>query len=72
MEFRLTYEGALYAHQDSEKMPQRNEHVHLIRREFHDQLTVLWHNHPVLVDLRNAPPAYHLPPASARHEDFYT
>ena len=62
MEFRLTYAGALYAHQDSRRLQNRSDHVHDIRRKFHEQLKVLWDNHPILLGLRNAPPDYHLPP----------
>jgi hypothetical protein len=58
MEFHLTYEGALFAHQDDKKILQRNEHVHSIRRQFHEQLKVLWHSHPILNALRTASDEY--------------
>jgi len=62
MEFRLTYEGALYVHQDSRRLPQRNAHVHSIRKEFHKQLDVLWRSHPILLELKSKPPEYSQPP----------
>jgi hypothetical protein len=54
MEFRLTYEGELLAQQGEDRIPQRNKHVHSIRRKFHPQLKTLWHEHPILDALRNA------------------
>ena len=43
MEFRLTYAGRLLAHKGG-----RSGHVHDIRQKFHEQLKVLWNEHPVL------------------------
>jgi len=62
MEFRLTYEGALYAHQQERKVLNRNVHVHSLRKRFHKQLKELRRCHPILSSLDAAPPAYHLPP----------
>jgi hypothetical protein len=62
MEFRLTYEGALYAHQDHRRLPQRNAHIHSIRREFHKQLDLLWRSHPILQELKSKPAEYSRPP----------
>ncbi|MFL6804373.1 MAG: hypothetical protein ACJ8FM_10330, partial [Xanthobacteraceae bacterium] len=75
MEFRLTYEGALFAHQHEKKIPQRNKHVHSIRQEFHNQLKLLWHAHPILSALKSAPAEYHefpRPPVMQvfRHDGF--
>lgn len=52
MEFRLTYEGPLYAYnvrRDEELSPPRAKHIHDIRRVFHRQLKALWNTHPLLV-----------------------
>ncbi len=43
MEFRLTYAGKLLSHKGG-----RSGHVHDIRQKFHEQLKILWHEHPVL------------------------
>ena len=43
MEFRLTYAGQLLSHKKG-----RSRHVHEIRQEFHEQLKILWNEHPVL------------------------
>jgi hypothetical protein len=54
----LTYEGALFAHQGEDRVRQRNAHLHSIRRDFHGQLKVLWHSHPILNALRTASEEY--------------
>ncbi|MPZ34842.1 MAG: hypothetical protein GEV13_28300 [Rhodospirillales bacterium] len=51
MEFRLTYEGPLYA-QNNRESPGRRKHKHDLRRYFHPQLKALWTKHPALLDLR--------------------
>ena len=43
MEFRLTYAGKLLSHKGG-----RLGHVHDIRQVFHEQLKILWSEHPVL------------------------
>jgi hypothetical protein len=46
VEFRLTYEGPLYAASNSG--PRRPRHKHEIRRVFHKQLRTFWGGHPFL------------------------
>jgi hypothetical protein len=46
MEFRLTYEGPLYAASNSGS--KRAKHKHEIRRVFHKQLQKFWADHPFL------------------------
>jgi hypothetical protein len=53
MEFRLTYEGPLYA--DKFGKP-RAKHKHDIRRVFHKQLRGLWDHHPVLKGFKDVRP----------------
>jgi hypothetical protein len=65
MDFRLTYDGPLLAHKDGSVLPKRSLHVHDIRRKFHKQLKVLWSEHPILKELKDAPPEYHQPPRPA-------
>jgi hypothetical protein len=51
MEFRLTYAGPLYAHNESQTGPRapKTQHKHNLRKHFHKQLKTLWQQHPVLL-----------------------
>lgn len=53
MEFRLTYAGPLYAHNESQTGPRSTKtlHKHVLRKHFHGQLKALWQQHPALLDL---------------------
>jgi hypothetical protein len=53
MEFRLTYAGPLYAHNESQTGPRstKTRHKHALRKHFHKQLKGLWQQHPVLLGL---------------------
>jgi hypothetical protein len=48
VEFRLTYAGPLLSHRDDKRLPERSLHVHKIRKEFHEQLKILWNDYPTL------------------------
>jgi hypothetical protein len=52
MEFRLVYEGDLFAHNDARQQG-RAQHKHAIRKAFHKQLKALWSHHPVLIAHRS-------------------
>jgi hypothetical protein len=56
MEFRLTYEGALYAASNSGA--KRPKHKHEIRRVFHKQLKSFWGGHPFLREAIVTDPQY--------------
>jgi hypothetical protein len=47
MDFRLTYEGRLFANNEENEL-KRAPHKHVIRKIFHKQLKKLWYHHPVL------------------------
>jgi len=51
MRFRLTYEGILYASQNTSD---KKKHKHCIRKSFHPQLKNMWENHPLLSVLKVA------------------
>jgi hypothetical protein len=42
MEFRLTYQGPLFANRSDDTRPPRLKHMHVIRTTFHRQLSELW------------------------------
>ena len=56
MEFRLTYEGPLYAASNSGS--RRAKHKHEIRKAFHRQLRALWQGHPFLKQAIVVDPQY--------------
>ncbi len=51
MEFRLTYDGPLYAHREDKQAPRRAAQKHEIRQKFHPQLRNLWQRNATLRSL---------------------
>jgi hypothetical protein len=67
MELKLIDAGKLLAHRDDKRLEQRRIHVHNdLRREFHKQLKRLWNEHPILVDLKGKPAAWHTRPGAPK------